>query len=222
MSGYSTARYCCGTTSQVTDLGWARSGRMTRCLPSSAPRHLMRRGIAPFPTRSTGHLDHFALVGSSRCRCLPRHPLPGKLACPPELLSARSVRRLGFRGLDKGQLGGIGSGWDLADDTGDAAKVRADRLRLLREGDHRFFVVVEESVLRNVMGGVEVMAGQLGHLISIASLPSVSLGIIPMGLPRDVMWPVEDFWIFAAAQVNLQLVSALLTLTQPRAFPIYS
>jgi Domain of unknown function (DUF5753) len=67
---------------------------------------------------------------------------------------------------------------ELPDDTEEAAKVRADRLRLLREGDHRFFVVIEESVLRNVIGGVEVMAGQLGHLISVASLPSVSLGII--------------------------------------------
>jgi len=39
----------------------------------------------------------------------------------------------------------------------------------LREGDHRFFVVIEESVLRNVIGGAEVMSGQLGHLITVAS-----------------------------------------------------
>ena len=48
-------------------------------------------------------------------------------------------------------------------------------LRLLREGDHRFLVLIEESVLRNVIGGAEVMAGQLGHLITVASLP-VGLG----------------------------------------------
>ncbi len=71
--------------------------------------------------------------------------------------------------------------------------------------------------MRNVIGGVEVMAGQLGHLISVASLPSVSLGIIPMGLPRDVMWPVEDFWIFDDAQVNVRW----LTLTQPREIAVY-
>ncbi len=110
---------------------------------------------------------------------------------------------------------------ELPDDTEEAAKVRADRLRLLREGDHRFFVVIEESVLRNVIGGVEVMAGQLGHLISVASLPSVSLGIIPMGLPRDAMWPVEDFWIFDEAQVNVELVSGWLTITQPREVAMY-
>lgn len=111
---------------------------------------------------------------------------------------------------------------DLPDDTDEAASVRADRLRLLREGDHRFFVVVEESVLRNVIGGADVMAGQLGHLITVASLPSVSLGIIPMGLERDVVWPVEDFWVFDERQVNVELVSGWLTLTQPREIAMYA
>jgi hypothetical protein len=110
----------------------------------------------------------------------------------------------------------------LPDDTDEAAAVRADRLRLMREGDHRFFIVVEESVLRAVIGGAEVMAGQLGHLITVASLSSVSLGIIPMGLERDVVWPVEDFWIFDTTQVNVELVSGWLTLTQPREIATYA
>jgi transcriptional regulator with XRE-family HTH domain len=110
----------------------------------------------------------------------------------------------------------------LPDDTDEAADVRADRLRLLREGDHRFFVVIEESLLRTVIGGADVMAGQLGHLITVASLPSVSLGIIPMGLERDVVWPVEDFWIFDERQVNVELVSGWLTLTQPREGGMYA
>lgn len=111
---------------------------------------------------------------------------------------------------------------DLPDDTDAAAAARADRLRLLREGDHRFFVVIEESVLRNVIGGADVMAGQLGHLITVASLPSVSLGIIPMGLERDVIWPVEDFWIFDERQANVELVTGWLTLTQPREIAAYA
>lgn len=111
---------------------------------------------------------------------------------------------------------------ELPDDVEDAVAVRADRLRLLREGDHRFLVLIEESVLRNVIGGTEVMAGQLGHLITVASLPSVSLGIIPMGLDRDAVWPVEDFWIFDDRQVNVELVSGWLTLTQPREIATYA
>jgi transcriptional regulator with XRE-family HTH domain len=111
---------------------------------------------------------------------------------------------------------------ELPDDVEDAVAVRADRLRLLREGDHRFLVLIEESVLRNVIGGPEVMAGQLGHLITVASLPSVSLGIIPIGLERDAVWPVEDFWIFDDRQVNVELVSGWLTLTQPREIAMYA
>jgi hypothetical protein len=110
---------------------------------------------------------------------------------------------------------------NLPDDTDEAAAVRADRLRLLREGGHRFSIVIEESVLRTVVGGGDVMAGQLGHLITVASLPSVSLSIIPTGLERDVMWPAEDFWIFDQAQVNVELISGWLTLTQPREVDMY-
>ncbi|HCU94855.1 MAG TPA: transcriptional regulator [Actinobacteria bacterium] len=111
---------------------------------------------------------------------------------------------------------------ELPDDVDEAVAVRADRLRLLREGGRRFLVLVEEPVLRSVIGGPEVMAGQLGHLISVASLPSVSLGIIPMGIDRDSVWSAEGFWIFDEAQVNVELVSGWLTLTQPRDIAMYA
>jgi transcriptional regulator with XRE-family HTH domain len=111
---------------------------------------------------------------------------------------------------------------ELPDDVEDAVAVRADRLRLLREGGRRFVVLVEESVLRNVIGGPETMAGQLGHLLTVGSLPSVSLGIIPLGRERDTMWPVEDFWIFDSKQVNVELVSGWLTITQAREIAMYA
>ena len=111
---------------------------------------------------------------------------------------------------------------ELPDDAEEAVAVRTDRLRLLREGEHRFTVLIEESVLRNVIGGTEVMAGQLGHLITIAALPSISLDIIPLGVDRDAEWPVEGFWIFDDQQVNVELVSGWLTITQPRGIAMYA
>jgi transcriptional regulator with XRE-family HTH domain len=126
------------------------------------------------------------------------------------------------RAYTRAVLHAIAQRRELPDDVEDAVAVRADRLRLLREGDHRFIVLIEESVLRNVIGGTEVMAGQLGHLITVASLPSVSLGVIPMGIGRDVMWPAEDFWIFDDTQVNVELVSGWLTITQPREIGMYA
>jgi transcriptional regulator with XRE-family HTH domain len=111
---------------------------------------------------------------------------------------------------------------NLPDDVDAAVKVRTERLRLLHEGDHRFAVLIEESVLRNVIGDADVMAGQLGHLLTIGELPSVSLGIVPMGIVRNTIWPVEDFWIFDAKQVNVELISGYLTITQPSEVAMYA
>jgi transcriptional regulator with XRE-family HTH domain len=126
------------------------------------------------------------------------------------------------QGYTRAALRAIAERRELPDDVEDAVAVRTDRLRLLREGGRRFLVLMEEPVLRNVIGGADVMAGQLGHLITVASLPTVSLGIIPMGLDRDVMWPVEGFWIYDDKQVNVELVSGWLTITQPREIAMYA
>jgi hypothetical protein len=65
----------------------------------------------------------------------------------------------------------------IADDVEEAVAERIDRQHIVQEGDHRFAIVLEESTLRTVLGGPEVMAGQLGHLLAVTSRPSVSLGI---------------------------------------------
>jgi transcriptional regulator with XRE-family HTH domain len=118
-------------------------------------------------------------------------------------------------------LGAIGARRGLPDDVDDAVAARTDRLRLLRERDRLFEILVEEPVLRTTIGGAEVMRGQLSHLIDVASWPAVSLGIIPTGIDRDLIWPVEDFWIFDDALVNVELVSGLLTITRPGELAAY-
>jgi transcriptional regulator with XRE-family HTH domain len=110
----------------------------------------------------------------------------------------------------------------LPDDVDAAVEVRKERLRLLHEGDRTFAVLIEEAVLRNVIGSSDVMAGQLGHLLTVGELPSVSLGILPMGLDRTGMPPVEDFWIFDNALVNVELISGYLTITQPGEVAMYA
>ncbi|MDT0347627.1 helix-turn-helix domain-containing protein [Streptomyces litchfieldiae] len=108
------------------------------------------------------------------------------------------------------------------DDVADAVAVRMERQRILRSGNHRFSVLVEEWVLRTVIGDAEVMSGQFGHLISVASLPAVSLGIIPLGARRGSGWPVDSFTMYDDSQVNVELVSAHLTITQPREIRDYA
>lgn len=119
-------------------------------------------------------------------------------------------------------LSAIGVRRGLPDDVDEAVAVRTDRLRLLRERGRRFEILVEEPVLRTAIGGTEVMTGQLSHLIDVASWPAVSLGVIPMGIDRDFIWPVEDFWIFDDAQVSVELVSGLLTITRPGEIATYT
>ncbi|WP_328913321.1 MULTISPECIES: helix-turn-helix domain-containing protein [unclassified Streptomyces] len=110
----------------------------------------------------------------------------------------------------------------LPDDLEAAVQVRVDKQRILREGPRRFAVILEESALRHRIGGAATMAGQLGHLLSLTTLPNVSLGVIPLSADRTALWPVEDFWIFDDAQVNVELVSAFLTVTQPHEIGMYA
>ncbi|MFJ5231034.1 helix-turn-helix domain-containing protein [Kitasatospora sp. NPDC088391] len=101
------------------------------------------------------------------------------------------------------------------DDVDEAVAVRMERQRVLRSGDHRFAFLIEEWVLRTVIGDAETLAAQLGHIIAVSALPSVSVGIIPMGTVRGAGWPTESFTIYDDVQVNVELVAAHLTATQP-------
>lgn len=107
------------------------------------------------------------------------------------------------------------------DDVAEAVAARVERQRVLYEGGRRFAFLIEESVLRNGTGGTDVLVGQLGHLLTVGSLPNVSLGVVPTGPNRSRM-PVEGFWIFDAAQTNVELVSGYLTITQPSEVTMYA
>nr|WP_241826872.1 DUF5753 domain-containing protein [Streptomyces graminilatus] len=109
----------------------------------------------------------------------------------------------------------------LVDDVEDAVEARMERQRVLYEAGRQFAFLVEESVLRSGIGGSEVMIGQLAHLITVGSLPNVSMGVVPMR-PDRARWPVEGFWLYDSAQVNVELVSGYLTTTQPSEVTMYA
>ncbi|GAA2664849.1 helix-turn-helix transcriptional regulator [Streptomyces lunalinharesii] len=109
----------------------------------------------------------------------------------------------------------------VIDDVADAVAVRMERQRVLYEGKRRFAFLIEESVLSNGLGNSDTHCGQLEHLLTVGALPNVSVGIIPARIGRTRM-PVEGFWIFDQAQVNVELVSGYLTLTQPSEVAMYA
>ncbi|ROO52221.1 hypothetical protein EDC02_7135 [Micromonospora sp. Llam0] len=109
----------------------------------------------------------------------------------------------------------------IPDDIDEAVAVRMQRQRYLR-GDRRYSIIVEESALRCGIGSADVWSGQLGHLLRVSTLPSVSLGVIPFGVGREAAWPVESFYMFDDAEVNVELVAGYLTVTQPREIGLYA
>jgi hypothetical protein len=109
----------------------------------------------------------------------------------------------------------------VEDDIETAMPIRQARKRCLTDGRHRFVLLIEEAVLHAGYGGTDVMLTQLAHLLSVSTLPSVALGIVP-ARPDRVAWAVEDFWLFDNDQVNVELVSGHLTLTHHRDVSMYA
>ncbi|MEU7303732.1 helix-turn-helix transcriptional regulator [Streptomyces sp. NPDC007206] len=109
---------------------------------------------------------------------------------------------------------------ETPDDVADAVTARMNRSHVIREGDHQFAVLIEEAVLRYRIGSAEVMAAQLGHLLAVMALPSVSLGIIPFTAPRT-SWPLETFTIFDSQRVHVETLSASIKETQPSDVALY-
>jgi hypothetical protein len=102
----------------------------------------------------------------------------------------------------------------------EAVAARVERQQLLNSRDRRFVAVIEEAALLARMTDVETMAGQLGHLITVASLPNVSVGIIPSNVER-VRWQSAAFWMFDDECVQIETPSALITITQPSEIDVY-
>lgn len=131
----------------------------------------------------------------------------------PGLIQSRAYTEAVLRAVQRRRV--------TVDDVDAAVAARMERQQILHEAGRTFAFLIEESVLRSGMGGREVMAGQLGQLITVGSLPTVSLGIVPMRADRGRL-PVEGFWIYDSTQVAVELVSGYLTLTQQREVAMYA
>ncbi|MFE4665433.1 Scr1 family TA system antitoxin-like transcriptional regulator [Streptomyces sp. NPDC056716] len=87
-----------------------------------------------------------------------------------------------------------------------------ERQCVLHDAPRTFSFLIEESVLSHGFGDAEAQTEQLERLLTVGALPHIGVGIVPTRLGRSRM-PVEGFWIFDRAQVNVELVSGHLTLT---------
>jgi hypothetical protein len=108
------------------------------------------------------------------------------------------------------------------DDVADAVAVRMQRKRLVRSGSHRYVAIVEEAVLRQVIGDAQIMAGQLGYLLEATSFAGLSLGVIPFAVTGRPVWPLEAFTVFDDTRVYVELLSAQVTVTAPSEIVLYA
>jgi transcriptional regulator with XRE-family HTH domain len=79
----------------------------------------------------------------------------------------------------------------VPDDSEEAAAARVARSHVIRDGSHSFALVLEEDVLYYPYGDSAAMSAQLGYLLAVMPLPSISLGLIPRTAPRR-MWGAGD------------------------------
>ncbi|MGW5943345.1 helix-turn-helix domain-containing protein [Streptomyces celluloflavus] len=107
------------------------------------------------------------------------------------------------------------------DDSPEAAASRVERSHVVREGGHRFALLLEEAVLRYRIGDAGTMAGQLGYLLAVMALPNVSLGIIPFTAERRV-WPLEAFYLFDDHRTSVELLTAAVNVSAPSEIAVYA
>jgi transcriptional regulator with XRE-family HTH domain len=123
-------------------------------------------------------------------------------------------------GYATGLLSAITEFRGIPNDVAEAVDARMARSHVIHEGNRRFVLITEEAVLRYRMGDRETMADQLRHLLTVMSLPQVSLGVIPFAASRR-MWPLEACYIYDDQMVQVELLTADVTVRAPSEVATY-
>lgn len=103
---------------------------------------------------------------------------------------------------------------DRPDDSEAAASARIARNRILGRPGRTFAFILEEQVLRQRVGPPEVMAAQLRHLMCAATMPQVSIGVIPFSAERSITMK-PTFHLLDDARAGVELLTARVVATTP-------
>jgi hypothetical protein len=110
--------------------------------------------------------------------------------------------------------------YGVPDDLDAGVAARMERQQILYRGNHRFHFILAEQALRTRVGSTETMIGQLDRLLTLLSLPRVSLGVLPSRSEYRV--PTNQFIMFDDRVVHVENVSAEVAVTQPREIALYA
>lgn len=110
--------------------------------------------------------------------------------------------------------------YQITDDLDAGVAERMERQQILYRGDHRFHFLLAHQALLTTVGDTDVMIGQLDRLLAVMSLPRVTLGIIPA--PTEYRVPTNQFIMFDDRLVQVETISAELTISQPAEIALYN
>lgn len=110
--------------------------------------------------------------------------------------------------------------YDVPDDLDVGVSERMERQAVLYRGDHRFHFVLAQQALTTMVGGVDIMIGQLDRLLAVMSLPRVAFSIVPSDAAYRT--PTNQFIIFDNRLVHVETISAELSISQPREIALYA
>ncbi len=110
---------------------------------------------------------------------------------------------------------------EIPNDIDEALGARMARQAVIYEPTKTFSVVLEEAVLTTRFGSAEILAVQLDRLLSVMTMPNVSLGIVPHTATRNIIGQVS-FWIFDDKSVALETPTASIEVTTPQEVGLYA
>ncbi len=108
---------------------------------------------------------------------------------------------------------------DPPNDLEPSLAARLERQQVLYRGNHRFYFIIAEQVLHTPVASADVMIEQLDRLLTAISLPRVVLAILPT--MADYRTPINNFIMFDSRMVQVETISAELTITQPSEIALY-
>ncbi|MCX4827201.1 helix-turn-helix transcriptional regulator [Streptomyces sp. NBC_01016] len=105
-------------------------------------------------------------------------------------------------------------------DTDEAVTARMKRQEVLYQPGKTFRVLIWEAALHVLVCPREVMAGQLDRLAGLIGMSTVSLGIVPFGVPLKSTTK-HGFWIFDEERVVVETINTEFTLESAEDVALY-
>ncbi|MFI9718910.1 helix-turn-helix domain-containing protein [Streptomyces sp. NPDC052396] len=105
-------------------------------------------------------------------------------------------------------------------DTEAAVRARMKRQEVLYEPGKQHRIILWEAALHALPCSPVTLAAQLDRLAGLVGLDTVSLGIVPLGVPLTLT-PRHGFWIFDERLVRVETISTELRLDDPADVALY-